>query len=220
MLLINVRKGQFVYYNNELHKVYSVNPFVKQSVHLIRLYDLEQVLTTAREITYYRPKNLDSFIVNGKRYTLNRNTKAKVGDYILVINPKPDSLDHHHLHAMEMVSSIEENGVISNKSNGIKHNEYWVMEPGLLDGANVIDKLEPGDQLLEEDLNIVDSVDPNLSLPKIGDIYQKNDEKEVLQVMVVGLQGRTVFLGNGDKVQAEEIMESDNWSYVNYSREN
>src|SRR5690625_5080234 len=220
MLLINVRKGQFVYYNNELHKVYSVNPFVKQSVHLIRLYDLEQVLTTAREITYYRPKNLDSFIVNGKRYTLNRNTKAKVGNYILVINPKPDSLDHHHLHAMEMVSSIEENGVISNKSNSIKHNEYWVMEPGLLDGANVIDKLEPGDQLLEEDLNIVDSVDPNLSLPKIGDIYQKNDEKEVLQVMVVGLQGRTVFLGNGDKVQAEEIMESDNWSYVNYSREN
>lgn len=214
MLLINVRKGQFVYYKNELHKVYSVNPFVKQSVHLIRLYDMEQVLATAKEITYYRPKNLDSFIVNGKRYTLNKDTQAKVGDYILVINPKPDSLDHHHLHAIEMVSSIESGGVISNKSNGIKHNEYWVMEPGLLDGGTPIDKQEEGELTLEEELDIVDTIHPNLTMPRIGDIYQKNDEDDVLQVMVVGLQGRTVFLGNGEKVQAEEIMDTDNWSFV------
>src|SRR5699024_3433433 len=220
MLLINVRRGQFVYYNNELHKVYSVNPFVKQSVHLMRLYDLEQVLATAREITYYRPKNLDSFIVNGKRYTLNKETTAKVGDYILVINPKPDSLDHHHLHAMEMVSSIEEHGVISNKSNGIKHNEYWVMEPGMLDDATVIDKLEPGEQLLEEELNFADTVDPHLYIPRVGDVYQKNNEAELLQVMVVGIQGRTVYLGNGEKVQAEEIMDTADWSYINSPQEN
>lgn len=214
MLLINVRKGQFVYYNNELHKVYSVNPFVKQSVHLIRLHDLEQVLATAKEITYYRPKNLDSFIVNGKRYTLNKDAKAEVGDYILVINPKPDSLDHHHLHAIEMVSSIEDRGVISNKSNGIKHDEYWVMEPGLLDNATRIDKEDPGDQSLEEELDIVDTVHPNFTTPKIGDVYQKNDEAELMQVMVVAIRGRTIYLGNGEQVQAEEIMNTDKWSYV------
>jgi|SRR5690625_65505 len=214
MLLINVRKGQFVYYNNELHKVYSVNPFVKQSVHLIRLHDLEQVLATAKEITYYRPKNLDSFIVNGKRYTLNKDAKAEVGDYILVINPKPDSLDHHHLHAIEMVSSIEDRGVISNKSNGIKHDEYWVMEPGLLDNATRIDKEDPGDQSLEEELDIVDTVHPNFTTPKIGDVYQKNDEAELMQVMVVAIRGRTIYLGNGEQVQAEEIMNTNKWSYV------
>lgn len=214
MLLINVRKGQFVYYNNELHKVYSVNPFVKQSVHLIRLHDLEQVLATAKEITYYRPKNLDSFIVNGKRYTLNKETKAEVGDYILVINPKPDSLDHHHLHAIEMVSSIEDRGVISNKSNGIKHDEYWVMEPGLLDNATRIDKEDPGDQTLEEELDIVNTVHPNFTTPKIGDVYQKNDEAELMQVMVVAIRGRTIYLGNGEQVQAEEIMNTNKWSYV------
>src|SRR5690625_6898007 len=82
MKLYNVRKGQFVYYNNELHKVYSVKPFFKQSVHLIRLKDFEQILTTAKEINYYKPKHLDSFICNHERYTLHKDVKAKVGDYI------------------------------------------------------------------------------------------------------------------------------------------
>src|SRR5690625_6126058 len=132
MKLINVRKGQFVYYKNKLHKVYSVNPFLKQSVHIARLEDFEQELVKAKEINYYRPKHLDSFICNSIRFTLDKNVRAKVGDYILVINPRPDSLDRHHLHAIELVSSIEEHGVISNKSNGIRHDEYWVMVPGIL----------------------------------------------------------------------------------------
>src|SRR5699024_12655032 len=93
----------------------------------------EQSIVTSKEITYYRPKHLDSFICIGQRYTLDKTARAKVGDYIIVINPKPDSLDHHHLHAIELVSSMEENGVISNKSNGIKHTEYWLMTQVLLD---------------------------------------------------------------------------------------
>src|SRR5690625_2304256 len=109
MRLINVRKGQFVYFENKLHKVYSVKPFFKQSVHLIRLSDFEQVLATAKEIDYYKPQHLDSFICNNQRYTLHKDTHAKVGDYILVINPRPDSLDRHYLHAIEMVSAIEAN---------------------------------------------------------------------------------------------------------------
>ena len=133
MRLIHVRKGQFVYYKNRLHKVYAVQHFFKQSVHLIRLADLEQSLATAKEITYYQPQHLDSFIWNHQRFTLHRDKEARVGDYILVINPRPDSLDRHYLHAIEIVSSIEVHGIISNQANGIKHNEYWVMLPGQLD---------------------------------------------------------------------------------------
>src|SRR5699024_6409143 len=146
MKLINVRRGQFVYYENKLHKVYSVNPFFNKSTPIARISDLEQVLVKAKLINYYRPKHLDSFFCNGQRFTLHKEKRAQVGDYILVINPRPDSLDHHHLHAIEIVSSLEDNGVISDKSNGIKHNEYWVMTPGLLDGANVIDQLVPDEQ--------------------------------------------------------------------------
>src|SRR5690625_4360850 len=105
MRLINVRKAQFVYDKNELLNLYSVPPFFRRSIHLSRLKDLEQIIVTAKEITYYRPNHLDSFIYNGKRYTLDEDTRAVVGDYILVIAPRPDSLDNHHLHAIELVSN-------------------------------------------------------------------------------------------------------------------
>lgn len=143
MRLFNVRRGQFVYFENQLHRVYSVMPFFKQSIHLIRLSDLEQQLTKARKIDLYRPQHLDSFIYNEKRYTLRNDVRAEVGDLILVIHPRPDSLDHHYLHAIETVTSVENNGVITNKANGIKHTEYWVLVPGLLEDAQLIDYQDP-----------------------------------------------------------------------------
>lgn len=215
MKLINVRKGQFVYYNNQLHKVYSVKPFFKQSVHLVRLSDLEQEIVTAKEINYYLPKHLDSFICNHKRYTLHKDTPAKVGDYILVINPLPDSLDHHHLHAIELVSALEDNGVISNKSNGIKHNEYWTMTPGLIDGATKIDHEQAdSDNNLDTDLEDPDTMHPALAVPRIGDVYQKNDTDPIYQAMVVAIQGRTIHLGGNVSVQVEEVIDTDQWTYV------
>lgn len=219
MKLINVRRGQFVYYDNILHKVYAVKPFFKQSVHLIRLHDFEQVMVTAKEITYYKPKDKDSFIVNGKRYTLNSNRRAIVGDYILVIKPNPDSLDSHHLNAIELVSSVEDTGVISNKSNGIKHNEYWVLDAGKTEGATVIDKQVAGEKLLEEDLGILETVHPDLAMPQIGDVYQKNDEEPFFQAMVLAIKGRTVYLGGDKTVQVEDIMDTDKWTYVINIRE-
>src|SRR5690625_4910676 len=106
MRLINVRRGQFVYFENKLHKVYSVKPFFKQSVHLIRLSDFEQVLATAREIDLHRPKPLDSCMYNGHRFTLDKDKRAEVGDYILVINPKAASIVRHHLHEVYIVTFI------------------------------------------------------------------------------------------------------------------
>ncbi|MGM8366628.1 hypothetical protein ACLIBG_14315 [Virgibacillus sp. W0181] len=213
MKLINVRKGQFVYYKNELHKVYAIQPFFKKSVHLVRLKDYDQRIVMAKEITYYKPKNLDSFIFYDKRFTLNKDVRAKVGHYILVINPKPDSLDDHHLHAIELVSQIEPNGVISNKSNGIKHHEYWVMEEGRLEGANIIDRQ---DQTIPEEAETQAQLQTNhdIAAPKIGHVYQKNDSNPIIQAMVVATEGRTCYLGNHMEVPVEEIMNTDKWTHV------
>jgi len=210
---MNVRKGQFVYYKNKLHKVYSVKAFFKQSIHLIRLEDFEQELATAKEIDLYKPKHLDSFVCNYKRYTLNKNVKAKIGDYILVINPRPDSLDHHHLHAIEMVSKIEENGVISNKQNGIKHNEYWVMVPGLEEGATIID-LQDGNPSALETEEMEETLPPEVELPRMGDVFQKNDSDPLLQAMVIAIEGETIFLGGNLKVSSEELANPEKWSFV------
>lgn len=215
MNLLNVRKGQFVYYNNKLHKVYSVKPFFKKSVHLIRLEDLEQELVTAKEISLYKPKHLDSFTVNYKRYTLHKDVKAKVGDYILIINPKPDSLDHHHLHAIEIVSKIEANGVISNKSNGIKHSEYWVMVPGLEEGATIIDLQHPD----ANQNNVIEEIKPEIHqhetyIPKIGDVFQRNTSDPVVQTMVIAIKGETVYLGGDIEVDIEKLTNSDAWSFI------
>src|SRR5699024_4994351 len=141
----------------------------------------------------------------------DKTARAKVGDYILVINPKPDSLDHHHLHAIELVSSMEENGVISNKSNGIKHTEYWVMTPGVSDGENVIDRLEKNayaDTIENESLK---ESYADIAAPKVGQVYEKNDADPVIQAMVVAIEGRTVYLGSNIIVQSEEITDTDKW---------
>ncbi|MGM8366659.1 hypothetical protein ACLIBG_14480 [Virgibacillus sp. W0181] len=220
MRLLNVRRGQFVYYNNQLHKVYGITPFFKRSVHLFRLEDFKQQLATANEIDYYKPKHLDSFVCNHHRYTLDKDAKARVGDYILVINPKPDSLDHHHLNSIEMVSSIEKNGVISNKSNGIKHSEYWVMVPGLIEGATIIGPQR--DSVLEDDQDSKETatvkqteVDgPGMTMPRIGDVFQKNDADPIIQTMVIAVAGRTIYLGGGFKVDKEELADKEIWSYV------
>ncbi|MHA6259381.1 hypothetical protein ACXYMX_05625 [Sporosarcina sp. CAU 1771] len=215
MRLLNVRRGQFVYYKNKLHKVYSVKTFLKESVHLIRLEDYEQQLATAKDIDYYKPRHLDSFIFLQKRYTLDKNVKAKVGDFILVINPKPDLLDHHHLHAIEIVSSIEKNGVVSNKSNGIKHNEYWVMVPGLEEDATIIDLQHQVEDLSDEEiLHQAEAELPETYIPKIGDVYQKNDSDPVVQAMIIAIKGQDVYLGGNLEVKMSLLIDNEKWSYV------
>ncbi|EGQ20617.1 hypothetical protein HMPREF9372_3524 [Sporosarcina newyorkensis 2681] len=215
MKLVNVRKGQFVYYQNKLHKVYSVKAFFRKSIHLIRLEDYKQQLATAREIDYYKPKHLDSFVLNKERYTLDKNVKAKVGDFILVINPKPDTLDLHHLNSIETVSKVENNGVISNQSNGIRHDEYWVMVPGLIEGANKIDLQNPSTiTTVEQEPPLVDADLPPAYVPRIGDIFQKNSSQPALQSMVVAIQGKKIFLGGHPAVSVNELTDSEKWTYV------
>lgn len=216
MKLYQVRKGQFVYFNNELHKVYGVKPMYKQSVHLIRLRDLTQHLTKAVQVDRYIPKELDSFIFNHKAYTLSKNRKAEVGDYILIHNPMPDSLDTYSLNEIDVVETADKKGVVTSNSHGIKHNEYLLMVPGRIDGSHPIDYYHI-ENVESENLQDIDSSNlPNLyhqMLPTIGDVYKKKDN-DVFEAMVVAIRGQTVFLGGGIELTQEELMNSDKWEFL------
>lgn len=216
MKLFNVRKGQFVYYNNELHRVYGVKPMYKKSVHLIRLRDLTQHLTNAASVEKYIPKESDSFIFNHKPYTLKKNQRAQVGDYILITNPAPDSLDHYSLNEVEIVESVDNKGVITTNSNGIKHKEYSLMVPGRTEDSTPID-YQNIENVSEENSNEVNALinhPHDNQLPMIGDVYKKNDPSELFEAMVIAIQGQTVFLGGGFEVSQEELMDSTKWIYL------
>ncbi|MEI4770277.1 hypothetical protein WAX74_11590 [Psychrobacillus sp. FJAT-51614] len=212
MKLFQVRKGQFVYYKNELHRVYSVKPMYKQSVHLMRLRDLTQHLSSAAEVEKYQPKELDSFIFNKNVYTLSKDRKAEDGDFILITNPTPDYLDHYSLNEIEVVATVENKGVITNKTNGIRHNEYLLMVPGRHEHSNPIE-YQDFQNLDESSLN--DQSDAILGmLPTIGDVYKINDHDSLMEAMVVAIKGNTIFLGGGLELPLEEIMNTEKWEFL------
>ncbi|RPJ99096.1 hypothetical protein [Priestia endophytica] len=215
MKLYQVRKGQFVYFNNELHRVYSVKPVYKQSIHLVKLKDLTQHLTNASKVEKYKPKHLDSFIFNQKTYTLHKDQNAEEGDYILITNPSPDYLDHYSLHEIEIVSSVETKGVITTKSNGVKHNEYLRMVPGRDHDSHPIDYLDKN--MADSDLTSNDSVQPtNITqgeMPSVGDVYKKRDGDRSIEAMVVAIDGDTIILGNNLELSLNELNDSEIWEF-------
>lgn len=214
MKLFQVRKGQFVYFNNELHRVYGVKPMYKQSVHIIRVRDLTQVITNAVSVEKYKPKERDSFIFNYKAYTLNKDRKAEVGDYILIHNPMPDSLDTYSLNEIEVVESVDKEGVITSNSHGIKHNEYLLMVPGRAKDSHPID-FQNIEGAGAENLDEMMPIHPNIELfPILGDIYKKRDSEELFEAMVIAIQGQTVYLGGGMEVSQEELMSTDKWEFL------
>ena len=217
MKLYLVRKGQFVYYSNELHKVYGVKPMYKKSVHLIRLRDLTQVLTNAASVERYKPKELDSFIFNHKAYTLSKDRKAEAGDYILIHNPMPDSLDTYSLNEIEVVETVDKQGVITSNSHGIKHYEYLLMVPGRANDSHPIDYLDPKG-VQAENLNDLDPDNTNITstslVPSLGDIYKKRDSDASFESMVVAMKDRTVYLGGGLEISQEELMNTDKWEFL------
>lgn len=216
MKLYQVRKGQFVYYNNELHRVYAVKPMYKKSVHLIRLRDLTQDLTNAASVDRYKPKELDSFIFNQKVYTLRSKPKAEEGDYILIHNPMPDSLDTYSLNEIEVVETVDNKGVVTSNSHGIKHNEYLLMVPGRANDSHPIDyqNIEGVEAENLKDTDTNKNIPNNELLPSLGDIYQKRDSDASLEAMVVAIKGQTVYLGSGLEISQEELMNTDKWVFL------
>jgi hypothetical protein len=214
--LYQVRKGQFVYYNNELHKVYGVKPMYKQSVHLIRLRDLTQHLTQSAQVEKYKPKEFDSFNFNKKVYTL-KNRIAEEGDYILIHNPRPDSLDTYSLNEIEVVETVDKKGIITSNSHGVKHNEYFLMEPGHDKESHPIDfkDIETVDSANFQDIESQNLSNLNSELlPSIGDIYKKKDSTELFEAMVVAVKDHTVYLGGGIEVSLVELINADKWEFL------
>ncbi len=216
MKLFQVRKGQFVFYQNELHKVYSVKPMFKNSVHMYRLKDMEQVLTKASLIDLYRPKHGDTFIFYGKRYTIDKDTRPEPGDYILITKPAPDFLDHYSLNEIEKVDSIDGGNVVTTRDNGVKHNEYVVMVPGREEGSQEVayfDKnLVPEAQRIEdESISYLAESDNDLK-PVVGDIYL--DVKNDMKAMIVGMTKTEVVFGHGVRVHVSELLNEANFQLV------
>ncbi|TRM11598.1 hypothetical protein FH966_07765 [Lentibacillus cibarius] len=216
MKLFQVRKGQFVYYKNELHKVYSVKPMFKQSVHLYRLKDMQQDITSAHNIEPCRPKHNDTFIFYGKRYTIDKNKKPEPGDYILIIKPAPDFLDHYSLNEIEKVDSVEDGNVVTTRDNGVKHSEYVVMVPGKLEGSEDIayyDKaLVSEAQLQEDESNALADDNVNFDRPVVGDIYL--DVQNQTKAMIVAMTDDEVYFGHNVKVHVKDLMNENNYKLL------
>ncbi|SET38359.1 hypothetical protein SAMN05216389_11040 [Oceanobacillus limi] len=216
MKLLQVRKGQFVFYENELHQVYSVKPMFKKSVHLYRLKDMKQVLTKASDIHLYKPQHNDTFIFYGKRYTIDKNKKPEPGDYILIIKPAPDFLDHYSLNAIEKVESVEDGNVVTTRDNGVKHHEYVVMVPGRADASQEIayyDKsLVPESQQLEdESISYLAESDESIA-PVVGDIYV--DVQQSTKAMVVAMTEDEVVFGHGVRVHVADLIDESKFKLV------
>lgn len=215
MKLYQVRKGQFVYFNNDLHRVYSVKPKYKRSIHLIRLKDLEQHITEAGKVERYKPKQLDCFTFNHKKYTLLKDRKAVEGDYILVTHPSPDYLDNYSLNEIEKVASVEGNGVITNRSNGIKHNEYSLMSPGREHGSDLIDYHDKTTVDTELEQNQPDDTSQhNDSIINIGDVYKKNNSDTSVETMVIAIDGEAIMMGGGIQLSKKELADTEKWEYM------
>jgi hypothetical protein len=210
--LFQVRKGQIVYYKNELHRVYSVKPMYKQSVHIMRLRDLTQHLSSAAEVDKYQPKELDSFIFNKNIYTLSKDRKAEEGDFILITNPNPDYLDHYSLNEIEVVATVESKGVITSKSNGVRHNEYLLMVPGRHEQSNPIE-YQDIQNIDDSSLNDQSNINADM-LPTIGDVYRSNDKDASMEALVIAIQGNTIFLGGGIELALEELINTEKWEFL------
>lgn len=216
MKLYLVRKGQFVFYKNELHKVYTVKNMFKQSVHMFRLKDMEQILTRASEIELYTPKHNDTFIFYGTRYTIDKNKKPEQGDYILITKPAPDLLDHYSLNEIEKVASVTQSNVMTTKDNGVKHHEYVVLVPGKSEASQEIayfDKnLVPEEQRLQdESISYLAEKDVTLQ-PYVGDIFM--DTRSNTKAMVVAVTDTEVIFGHGLRVHMAELLDEENFELL------
>lgn len=221
MNILQVRKGQFVYYKNQLHKVYSVRPLSRLSVMMYRIKDMVQVSCKAEEISLYRPKHLDSLMLLGARYTLRNDVKAVVDEYILITHPDPGHLDHYSLNEFEKVGELVDDKVYTTLLNTVKQKEFLVMVPGEQSESNNIDYLDKAlitEADLEEDRKLeVDTEKVAAVSPSVGDIYINFDNG--IKAMVVAVIEDEVVLGHGERIKMDDLFESDSWNLIYVTEE-
>lgn len=213
---LQVRKGQFVYYDNELHQVHSVKSMFRKSIYLNRLKDMQRYQAGASDIHVHNPKHMDTFIFSGRRYTIDRERALDKGDYILVIKPAPERLDYYGLNAIEKVEHIDRDYVETAKDNGVRHHEYVVMNPDRvkdsLDIAYFDRSLVSEDQLLaDESPDLLRADDMRLN-PVIGDVYL--DTKTNTRAMIVAITEEEVIFGHGDHVPVEALINGGRYTLL------
>lgn len=215
-----VRKGQFVYYQNELHQINSVKSMFRKSLYLYRLKDMQRYLARTSDIHVCNPKHMDTFIYSGHRYTIDQDRAIDKGDYILVIKPVPELLDHYGLNAIEKVEYIEKDYVGTTKDNGVRHHEYVAMNPekveGSLDIAYLDRHLVSDEQRQTDESPGLLRMDDMQLYPVIGDIYW--DSKTNMKTMIVAMSDKEVILGHGDRLSVEELIHGDQYTLL-YSAE-
>lgn len=187
----------------------------RKSVHLYRLKDMQQILTRAADIELYRPKHKDTFIFYGKRYTIDKDKIPEPGDYILIIKPAPDFLDHYSLNEIEKVDHAEDGNVVTTRDNGVKHHEYVVLVAGRAEGSNEIayfdvNLVSETQQTEDESPNFLAS-DSEMK-PVVGDIYL--DNKNEVKAMIVAMTYNEVIFGHGLRVHVAELLDENNFKLV------
>jgi len=215
MKLIQARKGQFVYFNNELHKIYSIKPLAKKSILMFLIKDMEQVESKAEEVTYYKPKHMDSFLFLGAKYTLREDRNAEEGGYILITKPDPDFMDHYALNEFEKVETVDGKDVITSRQNTVKFREFMTMVPGEEAGSNDItyqDKSLVTESQLQEDAQLEEVLRNNAYKPSIGDVYLNLENRGV--AMVVAVTQDEVTLGTGERLTFQALHKADHWSFL------
>lgn len=216
MNLLQVRRGQFVYYKNELHKIYSVRPLSRLSVLMYRIKDMEQVSCRAEEISLYRPKHLDSFMLLGVRYTLRKDVRAEEDGYILITNPDPGHLDHYSLNEFEKVGRLEDDKVYTTLHNTVRPKEFLVMVPGVQAESNGIDYRDQSlvsESQLEADRQLEINAEKEAAInPSVGDIYINLDNG--IKAMVVAIVDDEVVLGHGERINSSDLIKSDSWTLI------
>lgn len=221
MNILQVRKGQFVYYKNQLHKVYSVRPLSRLSVMMYRIKDMVQVSCRAEEISLYRPKHLDSLMLLGARYTLRDDVKAVVDEYILITHPDPGHLDHYSLNEFEKVGELVDDKVYTTLLNTVKPKEFLVMVPGEQSESNNIDYLDRSlitEADLEEERKLEAETQKVAAVsPSVGDIYINFDNG--VKAMVVAVVEDEVVLGHGERIKMADLFESDSWNLIYVTEE-
>lgn len=216
MNLLQVRKGQFVYYKNELHKVYSVRPLSKLSVLMYRIKDMVQATCKAEDLILYKPQPMDSLVLLGVRYTLRNDVEAIEDGYIIITRPNPGQMDHYSLNEFEKVESLIDGGVYTTFQNTIRKKEYLVMVPDDGDESNQIDYLDHSivtASQLEEDIQLENEA-KKLSVvkPSVGDVYINLDNG--IKAMVVAIINDEVALGSGERIKSADLIESNSWNLI------
>ena len=221
MNILQVRKGQLVYYKNQLHKVYSVRPLSRLSVLMYRIKDMSQVSCKAEEISFYKPKHLDSLMLLGARYTLRKDVRAVVDEYILITRPDPGYLDHYGLNEFEKVGQLVDEKVYTTLLNTVKPKEFLVMVPGVQDESNGIDYRDESlitEADLEEDRKLEEKSEEEAGIkPSVGDIYLNLDNG--IKAMVVAVIEDEVLLGHGERIKIADLFESDSWNIIYINEE-